>query len=196
METPLQLTWIHVDPSEAVEALVRKEMARIERFHARITGCAVTLEAPSVHHRHSGTQYRVRIELTLPHGKVVVGRDPPKSRMHADLYAAVKTAFREALRQLEDHVRRIDGRVKRHAPAARAVVDRLFAAEGYGFLRTPDGREIYFNARSVLHGGFARLQVGSAVRFAEELGDEGPQASTVSPVRRRLQRGGLRAAGT
>ncbi len=189
METPLQLAWIHVDPSDALTALVRKEVERIEHFHGRITGCAVTLEAPSQHHRHSGTQDRVRIELTMPRGRVVVGRDPPKSQLHADPYAAVKEAFREARRQLEDHVRRLDGRVKTHVRAARAVVDRLFPTEGYGFLRTPDDREIYFHAHSVLRDGFAALRVGSTVRFAEELGDDGPQASTVALVRRRAAPG-------
>jgi cold shock CspA family protein len=67
------------------------------------------------------------------------------------------------------------------------VVARLFPEEGYGFLRTPEGREIYFNARSVLKNGFPRLRVGSLVRFVEEAGEEGPQASTVTPLRRRAE---------
>jgi len=67
------------------------------------------------------------------------------------------------------------------------VVARLFPEDGYGFLRTSEGREIYFNERSVLKGAFPRLRVGSLVRFAEEAGDEGPQASTVTPLRRRAE---------
>jgi cold shock CspA family protein len=50
--------------------------------------------------------------------------------------------------------------------------------EGYGFLETPDGREIYFHRHSVLHPGFDRLAIGR-VLFVEEPG-EGPQASTVA----------------
>jgi SagB-type dehydrogenase family enzyme len=191
MQTALQLRWHNVDPSDAVAAHVREEVARLERFWDRITGCAVTVEAPSRHHRHSGAQYRVRIELSVPRGKLVVGRAPPKTWTHGDLYLTLKAAFREAQRQLEDHVRRLDARVKTHAPPALATVARILPEEGYGFLRTPDGREIYFHEHSVVGGGFRRLVVGSEVRFVESAGDEGPQASTVKLVhpRRRSQVG-------
>ncbi len=185
MQKTVQLSWHHVRPSEAVAERVRDKAEGLERFYDRITGCNVTLEAPSQHHRQGGAQYRVRVELSVPGGKLVVGRDPAKTATHADLYAAVNAAFREARRQLQDHVRRIEGRVKTHESPSRAVVTRLFPEEGYGFLGTPDGREIYFHQRSVLRGAFPRLRVGSTVRFAEEPGDEGPQASTVAPVRRR-----------
>ncbi len=185
MKKTVQLSWHHVRPSEAVARRVREKAERLERFYDRIIGCTVTLEAPSRHHRQSGPQYRVRIELSVPGGRLVVGRDPVKTRTHADLYAAVNAAFREARRRLQDHTRRIEGRVKAHVPSSRAEVARLFPEEGYGFLRTQDGREIYFHERSVLRGAFARLRIGSTVRFAEELGEEGPQASTVAPLRRR-----------
>lgn len=183
MQRPLQLRWHNVDPSDAVAAIVEEEVARLERFWDRITGCTVTLEAPSRHHRQSGAQYRVRIELSVPGGKLVVGRDPTSTRAHTDLAAVVNVAFREARRQLEDHVRRIQGRVKSHAEAARATVLRILPDQGYGFLRTADDREIYFHERSVLEGGFGRLRVGDPVRFVEEAGDQGPQASTVVQVR-------------
>jgi cold shock CspA family protein len=41
-------------------------------------------------------------------------------------------------------------------------------------------REIYFHRNSVLDGAFAQLEAGSEVRFAEETGEKGPQASSVS----------------
>lgn len=183
MQTPLQIRWHNVDPSDAIAAHVREEAARLERFWDRITGCAVTLEAPSRHHRQSGAQFRVRIELSVPGGKLVVSRDPPRTSTHADLYVTLKAAFREARRQLEDHLQRLDARVKAHAPPPIATVARILPEDGYGFLRTPDGREIYFHEHSVLRGGFRRLAVGAEVRFVEEPGDDGPQASTVRPLR-------------
>ncbi len=201
MQRPLQLRWHNVDPSDVVTEHVREEVARLEHVWDRITGCTVTLEAPSSHHRHSGSQYRVRIELAVPGSILVVGRDPPKTWKHADLYLAVKAAFREARRQLEGHLRRLDARVKAHAPPALAAVAWIFPEDGYGFLRTAEGREIYFHERSVLRGGFRRLRVGSVVRFVEEAGDEGPQASTVAPVGGRREGrerriGGVAAGGS
>jgi ribosomal subunit interface protein len=188
MEKPVQLSWHHIRPSPAVASRVEAKAAQLERYYERITGCSVTLEAPSHHHRQSGPKYRVRVELTVPGARLVVGRDPKKTRAHGDLLAAVNAAFLEARRQLQDHVQRIDQRVKAHRPASRAVVTQIFPGEGYGFLRTPDGRDVYFHEHSVLKEGFDRLRVGTAVRYAEEAGDEGPQASTVAPLRAPAER--------
>jgi cold shock CspA family protein len=55
----------------------------------------------------------------------------------------------------------------------------VFPAEGYGFLETPDGREIYFHGNAVLDGHFDDLRVGAMVEFVETGGDKGPKASTV-----------------
>ena len=183
MTAPVRISWHHLQPSEAVEDLVRKKVARLERLQERMTSCAVTLELPQRRHMQ-GKHFRVRIEIGVPGGKkLVVGRDPGSSRVHEDLVAAVNAAFHEARRQLEDRVRKVDHRVKAREEPPRALVERLFPEEGYGFLRTSDGREIYFHERSVLRGGFGRLREGAAVRFVEEMGDKGPQASTVDPLR-------------
>jgi cold shock CspA family protein len=123
----------------------------------------------------------VRIELTVPGGRLVVARDHARNQAQADLYVAVRQAFREAKRQLQDHVRRLEDRVKVPAEPPHGVVAVLMP--DHGFLRTPEGREIYFHERSVLRGAFARLRLGDRVRFAEETGDEGPQASTVELLR-------------
>ncbi len=181
MQKALQLRWRNVTPSEAVEAHVREEVDRLQKFHGRITGCDVTLESPSRHHRNGAQKFRVRIELSIPGGKLVVARDRARNQAQADLYLAVRHAFREAKRQLQDHVRRFDARISGHAEPPRATVAVLMP--DHGFLRTPEGREIYFHERSVLRGAFARLRVGDAVRFAEEPGEQGPQASTVELLR-------------
>jgi cold shock CspA family protein len=75
-----------------------------------------------------------------------------------------------------------------------ALVSKLLPEEGFGFLATPDGREIYFHQRSVLHGGFRRLKVGSEVTFVEEQGERGAQASTVRIRRQGAVRPSARAA--
>ncbi len=181
MQRPVQLTWRHVEPSEAVASLVRKKAERLERYFDRITGCTVALEQPQQHHRQ-GDHYRVRVEVTVPGEKLVVGRSPLRSRVHEDLYSAVSAAFREVRRKLVDRVGRLGRRTQEHQEPARGVVVRVFPEDGYGFLQTQDGREVYFHERSVLRGGFGRLRVGSRVRFAEEPGRDGPQASSVVPT--------------
>lgn len=126
MQKGLQVTWRHIPPSEPLAQRVREKVEQLQRFHGHITGCAVTLEKPSEHHRHSGPQYRVRIEITFPRGHVVVGRDPVQTAAHGDLHAVVDGAFREARRQLKDHATRAHHFVKTHAEPAHAIVTRLF----------------------------------------------------------------------
>ena len=73
----------------------------------------------------------------------------------------------------------MQGQVKTHEPEPSGTVVEIDATEGFGFLKTSDGREIYFHQNSVLNDGFPRLKIGTRVTFAEELGEKGPQASTV-----------------
>jgi cold shock CspA family protein len=82
-------------------------------------------------------------------------------------------------RRLEDSVCHKRDAVKTHEAAPHARVGTLFREEGYGFLETPDGREIYFHSNSLLPPGFFQLEVGTEVQFSEEQGSQGPQASMV-----------------
>ena len=59
-------------------------------------------------------------------------------------------------------------------------MSQYYPLGGYGFIEAPDGHEIYFDQRSVLDGAFDRLDVGTEVRFSEEAGEKGPQATTVT----------------
>jgi cold shock CspA family protein len=63
-----------------------------------------------------------------------------------------------------------------------AIVSKIFPGEGYGFLRTVNGREIYFHRNSLLNMEFEELKEGRGVRFFEEDGEKGPQASTVQVI--------------
>jgi cold shock CspA family protein len=58
-------------------------------------------------------------------------------------------------------------------------VGKILQDQGYGFLTSDDGRGIYFHKNSVVNGAFSHLKVGTRVSFVEELGEKGPQASTV-----------------
>jgi cold shock CspA family protein len=71
------------------------------------------------------------------------------------------------------------GDVKTHEKRPIGTVKMLDAEKGYGFLESTDGREIYFHQNSVLDGNFRRLAPGTRVLFSEEMGEKGPQASTI-----------------
>lgn len=180
MQLPLQITFRDIPPSPAIESKIREKAAKLDEFYDRIIGCRVVVEAPHRRH-HQGKIYHVRIDLTLPGGEVVVNRDPAEHHAYEDAYVAIRDAFDAAARQLEDYARRQRADTKTHEPgsAPHGRVAKLFTEEGYGFIEVSDGREIYFHRNSVLDDAFDKLAVGSEVRFAEEEGNEGPQASTV-----------------
>ncbi len=181
MQLPLQVSFRHMEHSDALEALVREKAARLDTFAGHIMSCRVVVEPAGQHHQH-GNLYEVRIDLTVPGEEIAVTREPSEHAEYRDIRVALRDAFDSARRKLEDYVRRRRGAVKALEAAPHARVSQLFPAEGYGFLRTADGREVYFHRHSVLHEAFDRLQVGAEVAFVEEEGQKGPQASTVRPV--------------
>src|SRR5258708_35021761 len=116
MQLPLQITFRDMEHSDPVEQYVRTKAAKLDTFDARITSCRVAIEMPHRHARH-GEHYRVRIDITVPGGEVVVGRVPGEKRAYEDLTAAIDAAFDDAGRRLEDFVRRQRGDVKAHERA-------------------------------------------------------------------------------
>ena len=183
MQLPLQISFRHMEHSDAIETVVREKATALDTFAEHIMSCRVVVELAGKHHQH-GNLYEVRIDLTLPGGEIAVTREPSQHTEYRDIQVALRDAFDSARRRLEDYVRRRRGFVKTLETSPHARVSKIFPDEGYGFLATPDGREIYFHRHSVLHDEFDQLQIGTEVIFVEEEGKKGPQASTVRPVGR------------
>ncbi|HEY6995238.1 MAG TPA: HPF/RaiA family ribosome-associated protein [Xanthobacteraceae bacterium] len=179
MQTPVQIDFQGMHATAEVRAAIEQHVADLEQRFGRVTACRVVLKAPGGHHRTGGL-YEVNIRLALPNGREVnVGRTPPADERHADLSFAVNDAFKHARRRLQDHVRRLQGQVKQHEHQPIATVKTIDASGEFGFLEAADGHEVYFHRNSVLDGAFGHLTVGTQVTFAEEMGEKGPQASTV-----------------
>lgn len=113
MQTPLQITFRHMEPSDALDARIREEVAKLETVYDRITRCHVTVDLPHKHQRQ-GKHFTIRVELSIPHDTIVIARDPSDDTTSEDPYAAVNEAFDQARRQLQNHVDRMRGDVKRH----------------------------------------------------------------------------------
>jgi len=182
MDIALHLRFENMEPSATVRAEIEREMRHLEKFRPRVTACHITVTAPSARHR-SGALNQVHIQMSVPpHQDVVVSRSHGDKAVHEHLSAAIKDAFAAARRQLEELIRRDRGDVKVHAVEAHGRVSKFIAGDDYGFIESSDGREIYFHRNSVIDNGFARLIVGSQVRFVEALGEHGPQATTVQVI--------------
>jgi cold shock CspA family protein len=193
-------------PSEVVEARIHDAAEKLDAFCDEIMACRVLVEIPHQHHR-KGKRYHVRIDLRVPGAEFAIKRAPrlitdtrsrfrkapddvapeesrelSKYATHDDIQLSIRDAFDAARRKLQDYARRRRGVLKLHEGAPHGRVAKLFPDEAFGFLETADGREIYFHENSVLDAGFSGLQIGTEVHFEEELGEKGPQATTVRPV--------------
>lgn len=179
MQVPLKITFKNSEPSEAIRSEIERQVTRLEKFHDRITSCHVTVTVPETRHQH-GDLFLIEICIAMPqHKDILVTKTHGGAPEHEHASVAIKDAFSLAQRQIEDAVREMRGQVKPHVAEDHGHVVKFLAGEDCGFIQTADGREIYFHRNSVVDGAFDRLTVGSEVRFVEEAGVKGLQASTV-----------------
>ncbi len=174
MKLPLEISARDVRINDETEELIRDKALKLDRFYDQIIGCRVKVDVPHRSQRR-GIMYNVRIDITVPGGELIVKREPDE-----DLHVAIVNSFETAQRRLTGYADRQRGEVKTHFEKPVARVVRIFMEEGYGFLMTPEGREVYFHENAVLDGKFEVLNVGMEVTFIEQSGDKGSQASSVS----------------
>ena len=180
MQTPVEIDFERCEKTDRFRDRIADRIAMLESRFGRITACRVTMRGPGSHHR-TGGPYEVNIHLELPGSRQVdIDRSPDQDERYGDPMFAINDAFKRARRMLQDNVRHhMQGKVKHHEEPPLAMVRMIDREDGFGFLKTVDGRDLYFHRNSVLNGGFGKLQEGDRVTFAEEMGDKGPQASTV-----------------
>lgn len=201
MILPVQVSFRNMPHSDAIEAMVREEAAHLDSYYNRIMGCRVMIEVPH-RHREEGEHHHVRIYLTVPGGEIVVKREPSlharqqdvqeeertKDReiesSHKHIQVAIREAFDTARRLLQDYARRQRLDVKTREAPPHARVSKLYPEKEYGYIEKSDGQEVYFHKNSVLGADFKHIKVGAEVTFAEELGERGPQASSVKLIGR------------
>jgi ribosome-associated translation inhibitor RaiA/cold shock CspA family protein len=182
MRPILEVHYRNVDKAPSIEELIQEKVYKLQQVFSDIMSCRVSIEKPQQHQK-VGNPYRVRLDLKIPGGEVVAVRESSQGDMHDSLPKVIRDAFTAARRHLKERGRQMRGEVKVHPEQqVQAVVIRLFPEEEYGFLKTLDGREIYFHRNSVLNGDFDRLSVGTGVRLKEEMGEKGPQATVVQII--------------
>lgn len=113
MTVPIQITWRHIDKSDAIEKAIREKAEKLGHYCGNIQNCRVMVEAPHTH-KHKGKLYHVRLDITVPGNEIVVKRDPAAHGSHEDIYVVIRDAFDAARRQLQDYARIRRGDVKTH----------------------------------------------------------------------------------
>jgi cold shock CspA family protein/ribosome-associated translation inhibitor RaiA len=178
MQIPLSVTFRRMKVSAALEQRIGELAQRLERFSDQISRCHVIVNAPHRHHVQ-GNLFQVTLDITVPGREITVRRGASPDSACEDPYVALRDAFRAARRKLEDYERERRLQVKVHVEQPQGTIRELHPAQDFGRIETPDGRLIYFHRHSVLGRPFEKLKTGTKVRFVEEQGERGPQASTV-----------------
>jgi ribosomal subunit interface protein len=120
MQAPLQITFRNMNVSPAVETKIRERAEALDRFFPNIVACKVVVESTARAHQ-KGKLYYLRIDLTVPGKQIVSKRHPAENHAHEDIYVAVRDAFDETRRQLEDYAQRLKGMVKTHRDSESEV---------------------------------------------------------------------------
>jgi len=128
-------------------------------------------------HRRSEDSHDVVIAVQVP-GHTITARKQQDSFEEAirDAFAAMEIELEKVREKRASHEVRIS------APPERGVVAKIFHDQGFGFILTEDGTEVYFHRNAVHDMSFDDLEDGMTVSLSIEPGDNGPQATTVNQV--------------
>lgn len=183
METPLELSFQHVEPTEEIKALVREKADQLDGIYNGITSCHVYIRAPH-QSQQTGDLFEITIEVRIPGKELVVRRHQDDQPERAHLKVAIRDAFDAMQRELKSASRKLQGDVKHHEGLLQGKVVEVHHDEGYGQILATDNRLIYFHQNSVVDGDFKGLRQGDTVEIAVNTDDSaiGPQASTVRPI--------------
>ncbi len=183
MRIPLEISFHGLSRSDSIEEIIRSDVAKLERLCDRLISCHVGVKLDQ-HSSVSGNPFRVRVEMRIPPGHTLVVSNTSGVKEAADdLVTTVRNTFKSAHRRLQQLVEKQHGMLKSHPrQEVGGIIVKMFSKEGYGFLRSLDGEEIYFHRNSVVNDQFDRLDPGTGVSFTTELGDEGLQATSVQVI--------------
>lgn len=178
---PVDITFRHLDPSAALKARIHEKVQKLAHFYHPIQRCHVTV---SLLHRHprQGRQFHVRLSVKVPGHELVANREPDENPAYTDVYVALRDAFSGMRRQLESLLEHQQGQLKHHEEKPHGHITEIAPDKTYGRIESPDGRWLYFHRNSLIGAELAALEVGTPVYYVEEMGDDGPQASSVYPV--------------
>jgi ribosomal subunit interface protein len=182
---PLRIQFRDIAQSDFVYNWIWDHAQKLEQYYERIMSCHVVVSAPH-RHRNKGLIFHIQVRLHMPGGDIVTSREWEEDASHEDIYVAIRDAFEKTTRQLEDFARRQRGKMKRHSDPRHVGHVRLInPEEGFGFVETPDGRDVYFHENAVPKRNLEDLHLGDKVRFSEEQGERGPQVTSLKVVGRR-----------
>lgn len=173
----MEIHWRHPEKiTEAEREFAMRHLEDLAAGHADLTDLWVDIANGSQHHRKGDEKVTIRCQARRA-SIVAIGTGDEAG-----------LALREALEKFEREVWQLREKRAEHRPKPETspphlgIVDRVVRDEDYGFLITDGGEQVYFH-RNALHEGldFEDLEEGQRVALNYHPGNDGPQASVVTP---------------
>jgi len=102
MDVPVEISFRHLDSSEAVENRIHEHIEKLKQVFDRLVSCRVTVELVSGHRK--GPRFVVTVEANVPGKAHFIGHSSAdEEHLHDDVYLAIRDAFNAVRRQLKDY---------------------------------------------------------------------------------------------
>jgi len=111
MSFPVLITYRGLEPSEALNELIREEAAKLSKFFDGIVSCRVLVERQAGHHHIS--PLHVRVNLVVPGADLAIVTEPGTRTQPPGDEAArppawtIRDTFRRARRRVRDYAARL-----------------------------------------------------------------------------------------
>jgi len=158
---------------------IEEEKEKLVRHYANfVLHLRVSIEATK-HHKEGG--FALKVVASVPNDTIVVSRKGENmGTLLVEAFDVLSLQLKEILRKKRKDQKGLDGGLE---VDSFGIVRKVSPFESYGFIVTPDEREIYFHENALKDIALDQLQEGDEVTYGETIGDKGPQASWVRVAR-------------
>jgi ribosomal subunit interface protein len=108
MTFPIQITFHHMERSEALEQAIEERAIKLGRFHPAITQLHVAVTSET-RHSSKAREYKVRLDIHVKSKEIAISRQADE-----DAFVAAREAFDAAGRVLDEELDTRRGHVKQH----------------------------------------------------------------------------------
>ena len=172
----LQVEARNLEIRKAWNDKIDEEKTRLERHHAGFIHHLRVTVVGTYSHKEGG--YELRLVASIPNDTVVVKRKGEKVvPLLVDAFNTLGLQLKELQRKRRQSFK-VQPEVAKNV-GGEGVVKSVFPYESYGFIVTPQGKEIYFHENALKDVSMNQLSEGDGVKFGEAQGDKGPCAAWV-----------------
>jgi cold shock CspA family protein len=183
-----EISFRNVVKTPELEVFIHRKIQHLERFCEDIVSAHLDIERDEPH-PSAGSGFRVRLDVRIPPGRELVSEEPSSHGTPQDtLQIVLGRVFDGAERQIKKLVeRRRDYERETPHDDNVGIVTHVDGDKRFGFLKTPAGEDVYFEAGVVTNNDFDRIDVGTSARYTPEVTDQGLRATRIHIVDKKGQ---------